>query len=321
MERDCHGRFPGVASLAYRNHFLQRPIVDEYSHYLRRMVAASVKAGAEEPRVQGVSRLYLTHDVDVPFRRHPILGWLHQLASNLKHHKAPLWPSSIYTFPWLLDFDQCMVEKCGFDRVVAVYFLLAGKGKDSRDNWYLTDNRSLSLVRSFEKYGVKIGLHVSYAAGRDLKRAVEEVGCLESFISPQSRPIRFSRHHYLRLTDPSDFIFLEKAGITDDFSVGYADVAGFRVGTCRPFRWINPRTGDVGKLVVHPLTIMDCTLDAYMGLSKDQAYECCRNLIHEVSRYGGECVLLWHNTSLVKSHTNWQRGLYQYCVQFAAERI
>ena len=31
-----------------------------------------------------------------------------------------------------------------------------------------------------------------------------------------------------------------RAGITDDFTMGYADIAGFRLGTCRSVRWINP---------------------------------------------------------------------------------
>ena len=35
-------------------------------------------------------------------------------------------------------------------------------------------------------------------------------------------------------------VWLEKAGITDDFTIGYPDVAGFRLGTSRPVHWINP---------------------------------------------------------------------------------
>lgn len=34
-ERDEHGRFPGKVSVPYRNHFIDRPIVDEYSRWLR----------------------------------------------------------------------------------------------------------------------------------------------------------------------------------------------------------------------------------------------------------------------------------------------
>ena len=133
----------------------------------------------------------------------------------------------------------------------------------------------------------------------------------------------YSRHHFLRMTDPSDFRHLEAAGITDDFSVGYADVAGFRVETCRPYRWIDPRTGTLGKVVIHPMTIMECTLDnpSYMGMQHDEALEYTKKLISRVAEFEGECVLLWHNTSLMTVKGNWQRDLYCECVSFAKDKL
>ena len=105
---------------------------------------------------------------------------------------------------------------------------------------------------------------------------------------------------------------IEAAGITEDFTMGYADVAGFRLGTCYPVRWINPITRRLSPLTLHPLIIMDCSLDnpQYMGLTYEQAHVYCLNLLEEVSYVGGELVLLWHNESFMEGNGKYQRKLY-----------
>lgn len=219
-------------------------------------------------------------------------------------------------FDWIQDFDTS-IKAANESRVESVYFILARKSGTTRDNWYLEDGRWPNLLDRFRAHGVSLGLHASYAAGGDMATFMQDVAAFKSAVSPSG--YFYNRHHLLRLTDPSDFRHLEEFGVTDDFSVGYADVAGFRVGTCRPYRWIDPRTGMVGKLVVHPMTIMECSLDSYMGLSRDEAFAYCSKLILRVAEHGGECVLFWHNPSLCPHPGNWQRELYMSCARRAKE--
>lgn len=77
----------------------------------------------------------------------------------------------------------------------------------------------------------------------------------------------------------------------------------------------------LGKLTIHPLTIMECTLDSpsYMSMQHDEALEYAKKLISRVAEFEGECVLLWHNTSLMPVRGNWQRNLYCECVEFAKD--
>ena len=103
----------------------------------------------------------------------------------------------------------------------------------------------------------------------------------------------------------------EKA--TDDFTMGYADVNGFRLGTCRPVKWINPITRQITSLTLHPLSIMDCTLDEskYMGLNEEEALKYCLNILYEIKQYNGEVVLLWHNSSFSEiDKPNYHKRLY-----------
>ena len=322
--RDEHGRFLGKESVPYKNGFIDRPVVDEYGRWLRNLIRQRLGLDTTAEH-KGISKIWLTHDVDMPFETRGLKGRLRDVASNLVHrHKLSVAPiidyctgrSNPYTFLWLLEFDNSISAS----NVETVYFILARKNGDSRDNWYLDDKRWPDLLAQFRKYGVTLGIHASYAAGGKMDTVAEEVQTLAQRLDST---ICYNRHHFLRMTDPSDFRYLEQAGITDDFSVGYADVAGFRVGTCRPYRWIDPRTGEIGQLTIHPMTIMECTLDnpSYMGMQHDEALEYVKKLISRMAEFKGECILLWHNTSLMPVRGNWQRDLYRESVSFAKDML
>jgi hypothetical protein len=100
------------------------------------------------------------------------------------------------------------------------------------------------------------------------------------------------------------------AHITDDYTMGYADIAGFRLGTCRAVRFINPATRQLRPLTLHPLTIMDCSLsgEKYMALQYHQALSYAKTLITQTKIYNGELSLLWHNT--IFTTNNYHKKLY-----------
>ena len=107
------------------------------------------------------------------------------------------------------------------------------------------------------------------------------------------------RHHAESIT-PCVLEALEDAGITDDYTMGYADQVGFRLGTARPVRCIYPATRHLSRrLTLHPLTVMECTLSAerYMHLDEREAFRIIIELAEETRRAHGSLTLLWHNTS------------------------
>ena len=111
---------------------------------------------------------------------------------------------------------------------------------------------------------------------------------------------------------------LIEVGITDDFTMGYADMAGFRLGTCRPVNWINPKTKQLTSLCLHPLAIMDGSLNdkRYMNLNAHEAYEYCIRLINQVKNWNGELVLLWHNTMVEDTQKLYHRNLYKDLISY-----
>ena len=162
-------------------------------------------------------------------------------------------------------------------------------------------------------------MHSSYEAGINPGLIAQEHNNLENAII---QPVKYNRHHYLSSRDPRDMEELEKAGITDDFTMGYADVAGFRLGTTRPVRRIDPYTGIVNSLKLHSITVMDCTLNEqkYMNMTSQEAEVYCLDLIDKVKEMNGELVLLWHN-NLVTDNPQltrtvpWLRSLYSKLIE------
>ena len=78
--------------------------------------------------------------------------------------------------------------------------------------------------------------------------------------------------------------------------MGYADVVGFRLGTCRPVKFINPNTRLLTELILHPLVLRDLTLSdqRYMALEQDEAERIAHDLIRTTARYNGE-LTPWHS--------------------------
>jgi hypothetical protein len=205
----------------------------------------------------------------------------------------------------MFEEDRRLTEK-GIAR--SVYFLKAG-GREPEDRpHYSLRNRDIArLMNAIREQGAEIGLHASYEAGKHPSLIAREKSRLEQALGCA---VRYSRHHYLASREPEDADFLEE--FAGDFTPGYADTAGFRLGTSCPVRRINPSTRRLTSLCLHPLAVMDCTLEEkkYMGLSFPDASAYCLRLADEVRRVGGELTLLWHNTSLTENSGSYLGELY-----------
>jgi hypothetical protein len=317
--RDEHGRFPGKESLPYRAGFIHRPVVDEYGKLLRGWLReAGVSLTEPAPQIR---KIWLTHDVDAPFYCRSLRNAVREtikgkgIGNALRLLRQPLEKDPYYTFPWLIEQDTKVINRLGKKRSNALYFLKTG-GRSAQDkphyNLRTPDGASLlSLLRSRQAV---VGLHSSYDAGKHPLFIGKERELLGR-ISKQK--IRHNRHHYLAGREPEDLVLLERAGITDDFTMGYPDVAGFRLGTSRPVHWINPANKHVSSLILHPLTMMDVALSEtkYMNLPYEEAFDYCLCLISRVEQANGELVMLWHNDTVSELQTRegavaWHRGLY-----------
>lgn len=306
-----------------------RPVVDEYGVLMREWLRRT-GADVAEP-VKMFKHVYLSHDVDEIWQWNSLYRALRTTLRKIIQKENNLFESikawsdykkydKVYTFPWMTEMDTKVIKKMGTSICTSVYFLKGG-GEDSADNgYYKRKKRVRNLVYYLKKRKAVFGLHASLTAGKEPERIFEEKKYLEEILGEE---IRWNRNHYLCSKNPEDMEYLIMAGITDDFTMAYADTVGFRLGTCRPVRWINPKSKEITSLTMHPLTIMECTLDAkkYMNLSETEANKVIYQMLNTVKYYNGEAVLLWHNTSVAVSNTGYQRSCYKKTLEIIANLI
>jgi hypothetical protein len=313
--RDTYGRFPGKESLPFIAGFLHRPIVDLYGKLLRQwLFHAGINIEVEKK--SSISKIYLTHDVDEPFYcrtwrnvfRLVSKGFTLREAIQLK--KGLLENDPYYTFPWILDEDKRISDKSP-DTQSIFFFKTGGKTKEDKPHYNIHDRDIRTLLQLLSRYNVRIGLHSSYESAGSPKQLSIETACFLQIDNPQKS--LFHRSHFLASREPEHMNYIERAGFTDDFTLGYADVTGFRLGTAQAVRFINPVEKRLSPtLYLHPLVIMDSTLSAarYMGLSEEEALNQCRSIIEEIKQVSGELVVLWHNSSFAES-VGYHRSLYR----------
>lgn len=316
--RDEHGRFPGRESLPFRAGFLHRPIVEEYHKLLRRWAQ---QVGIALPCQERSFSVLLTHDIDSLGVQWNLMRPLRSAANVLLGRQSVKQAATAVAMAagWKDDpadnledvvrADRQLSDRFGPDRCQSVYFFLAG-GRSKLDGAYsLRARRTQRAICSVLASGSAIGLHASYQAGECPRLIAEERRCLERIVGS---PIVRNRHHYLRWREPADSAEVASAGIKWDSSLGYADVAGFRLGVCHPIPLFDPIHNCLLGIEEHPLLAMDTTLSSqfYMGLDQERAFHHVLDLAKRTHQYCGEFVLLWHNTSIAGTAGGYHRALY-----------
>ncbi|MDR2497180.1 MAG: polysaccharide deacetylase family protein [Tannerellaceae bacterium] len=316
--RDRHGRFPGKESLPYRAGFIHRPIIDEYRTALRRLLGKSYTGG-------GFGSIVLTHDIDAPYLYRSPKGFVRSmlagrgLRTSLNGLFGPPEADPYYTFPQMQAMSSRLSDMSA--NVCCRLFFRAG-GRTAFDKPHYDpacrDLRRIAAIFAAAK-GFEAGLHASYEAGLKPSLIASEKIRLEKALGCS---IACNRHHFLAAREPEDMHSLINAGLTHDYTMGYADMAGFRLGTARCVRWIAPDVRQLTDLTLHPLLIMDSTLEEqkYMGLTFEAASASCRMLIDNAHRVGGDVCLLWHNTSMVYGTGSYLRRLYTDLLSYIREK-
>lgn len=297
--RDKHDRFPAIASVAYKNNFLDRPIVNEYLEMLWNMLKY---LGLQSKRKKREFQFILTHDIDhIEYWKNYRVLAKHLLVDVLKHKsfKKAIESFNDYyltkkgskkdpydTFKELMDLSEQANIKSRF------YFMANGNSKF--DDSYLYEYNLLKIIQNIKERGHIIGFHPSYNTYNSIDQWSEEKKTLERRIGVT---LTEGRQHYLRFSNPETFRILEENQMNVDSTLGYADYAGFRCGVCYDF----PVFDFLKKKQLHvkerPLIVMDTTIIRYQKLNLYEMYDFIERLIDRVKKYNGDFVFLWHNSN------------------------
>ncbi len=289
-QRDAHGRFAAAYSVLGEHNRLMVPTLDEYARLVMKAVGLPLPPS-------GFAHIYLTHDIDTIAHYRHLRGALGGLWRGEWRQVLRAWrdmeDDPAYTFPWLVEQDKRvpLAEK--------IYFVKHSFGKGYDYPQYNHHSPDAHRLRKFLEWNkLTIGWHSSYYG----------VGSIEQR-SKRRDELSVHRSHYLNCSI-ANMRKLVELGVTDDYTMGFADQAGFRLQTSRAVLWIDPERMQLTELVLHPLIIMDVTLSSknYMALDQVEATYVCQQLIDKVRMHNGDLCLLWHNTSI--NQTDYHKSLY-----------
>jgi len=305
--RDSWGRFPGKHSLPFRAGFLDRPVVDEYAELLRTWLR---EVGCDLGGPSRQFKVVLTHDIDHPRKYDRFSQPLRQVVKAVLRREPWTTVSDSLLAPlgWRQDpFDCCeemirlakgLQQRLPGTEVESFFFFMADGTLYSVSQKHVQD-----AIRCVRNTGFTVGLHASDAAGRNSSLLRQEKKRLEAVAGCE---ICHNRYHFLSWLDIQDGHVLAQNGLTWDSSLGYADMAGFRLGVCHPIPLFDPVSLVRMDVEEHPLMIMDVTLTHpnYMNLSYPEARDVCRRIIRRVYEHKGELVVLWHNNNIIGPGAN-----------------
>lgn len=313
---DRHDRFPPEESFAYRNGFLQVPVVN---HYVK-LVQLKIQEHYPELKFTPEKFKYKpTFDVDSaynyrgkgPFRnlgglaRSFFQGNFTEAIDRVKvlsgRKKDPY-----DTYDYLLELHG----KYGYK---PVFFFLLGDYDEFDKGISINVTEFQSLIKSIAD-DAEVGIHPSYASNSDTTKLRREINRLSRTLK---REVRISRQHFLKLKFPDTYRNLMDYDIEEDYTIGYAALPGFRASICSSFYFYDLSRDNKTLLKLYPFAFMDATLNYYMKLKPHEALEVVKPLIDEVKDVNGLLITLWHNSSFCEADewVGWNH-MYEQMVEY-----
>jgi len=305
FKADEYGRFEAKESFAFRNGFLDQPVINIWADILKKTI------NRHYPGIIKTTGNYCyipTIDIDNAYSflhkgmARAIGGGLKSLANlrikeTSERAKVLLGskPDPFDTYNYIKSVD----EKYGLS---STYFFLVGRLSKHDRNVPANNKHYRSLIRSISEKN-NTGIHPSYHSNSNIKILKKEIESLSSIIN---NDITISRQHFIKLSFPETYKNLINYGIKEDYSMGYPSHAGYRAGICTPYRYYDLSSETVTDLTIFPFQVMDMTLRGYMELTPEQAIEEIKTMIDKIKKVNGTFISLWHNESL--SETNGWEG-------------
>lgn len=310
-DRDEHGRFPAAASVAYKQGFLGRPIIDEYALILKEWLKFLVPRWDPEPLR---FRLNVSCDIDATAAFHDPITAVRMLAGDLIKRRNPrlAWLTSLDAIsqvvaPKRTSYFHNLMSMASLSREAALdsafYFMAAEPAR--RDSGYDPGSPPAShWIQSLQQRGFRVGFHPGYHTYDDVQRLAAEKKRLDAVLEGATS---HSRQHYLRFRVPDTWRHLERVGVICDSTMGYASHEGFRCGTCHPFAPYDVEEDCPLALRELPVIVMDATLRSYRGFNPAEAEDRILQLARRCKRVSGTFTLVWHLSSLSARQLPWTR--------------
>lgn len=313
-QKDMYGRFAHENSLAFKENYLHLPLINiwlkNFTNTLKRKFPSFT--------IHNSRFTFLpTYDIDEAYA-YKYKRWIRTFGGAVKSMVNGQWSMAngrtkvlfgnkkdpYDSYAWM----DTLNEKYDLH---PVYFFHVARKNAKYDKNILPSRPVVQrlIKRHSEKYSV--GIHPSWQSGDDESLLMKEKNYLEKI---SDKKITSSRQHYIRFTLPHTFRRLIDAGITDDYSMGYGSINGFRASVASSFYWYDLEKEEKTNLLLHPFCFMDANSFYEQKFSAEQTAEELKNYYDTVRSVNGTLITIWHNSFLgtEKKFKGWKEIYEQF---------
>jgi hypothetical protein len=292
--KDDYGRYTAKESLAYKNGFLQQPVVDIWAYKFQDELRKRF------PNYSFPNRDYSINPViDVPtayyYKNKGLMRTIGGALNELSRLKLVRFYQRFLvlfnvkkdpynTFNWIIDQQKKSKQQ------FKVFFLI-GDYSTYDKNVSINRKAFVSLIKSIADY-CKVGLKASYFSLQDSSQLKKEKQMMEHTINTS---LELSRNSFSKLNLPHSYRNLVELEINEDYTMGYVNALGFRAGTCTPFLFYDIDYEIQTPLMVNSFHVLDFALLKHSSLL-DKKEELLR-IMYQVKKVNGIFVPVFHNYS------------------------
>lgn len=297
-KKDMYGRYAHENSLAYREGFLDIPLIDcwikEFGQALRSKfptIPLHVKRFKFIP----------SYDIDIAWSyRHK--GWWRNAGGFTRSLLRGDWrginerfrvlsgrqPDPFDAYDWMNQLH----ERYGLKPYY--FFLLAASTAPYDKNIHPRNQYMIALIKQ-HLANYPVGIHPSWQSGDDDRLLEKEIETLQRI---SGMKIINSRQHYIRFLLPQGYRRLIAKGIQSDFSMGYGSINGFRASTSSPFLWYDLEAETQTDLTLFPFCYMEANSYFEQRYNAERALAEMRHYCKVVKDVEGTYIMIWHNSFL-----------------------
>ncbi len=298
--KDSIGRYPASESLAFKENFLQQPVVDIWAYKFKKVLTSSFPemsfptkgieihtvVEARQPFAysqRGFLRSLMGYGTDLWKLRFRSLAKRTQVILGVR--KDPF-----NTFKWMINSSKKSKSK------LSVFFLL-GEGMIFKESMN-TQRQKFKMVVKFVGDYKEVGLIFSFASLNKYEILKKEKKRIEEMTN---RILQSSMNEQYMVNLPEIYRNLVELEIEKDFTMVYDNEPGFRAGTCTPFLFFDLDSEIRTPLIIHPIALATKSFD---GKYESEINKTFTSIFEEVRKVNGTFSMLFTNLDFSSSERN-----------------
>jgi hypothetical protein len=290
--RDEYGRFQARESIAWKEDFLDKPVVNIWARMIADLVTTkwpSWRPGHKE------YKFIPSIDINSAWK-YKRKGFLRTAAAVTKAIGSGQFADALERIQVVNGrkcdpfdtFEQQLEIHKKFD-LDTIYFVLFADYDNNDRNIPVSNRHFVTLVKGLADY-CRIGIHTSYASLKSQEKLNLE---FERLASVLNKDISMTRQHFHVLNMPVTYRNFVNRDVENDYSMGYAVIPGFRAGICDPFPFYDLDIEMETNMTIWPYAIVDKALE--LGYDLEKSF---KPMIDRVKELKGTLITLWNNESL-----------------------